>query len=227
MSDTWNRPPPPGFQGFHPDKPIHIYIRGLPHFRQDGATYFVTFRLADSLPQSKLRELRTIKQQWERNHQPPYSHTALRALSRETMRRAERWLDAGYGACLLKDKHCAAHVVGAIHHFEGERCDLGCYAVMPNHVHVVMRPLEPEEHPLESILQSWKRHTSYEINRHVGRRGTLWQEESFDRIIRDEEQLYRAIQYIGRNPTFAGLRDGEFVLWVNPEWEKLGWGFEP
>lgn len=226
LSEAWNRPPPPGFQGLHPDKPIHVYTRNLPHFRQDGATYFVTFRLADSLPQSKLRELRALKREWERKHRPPHSRDVLRALSRETMRRAEKWLDAGYGACLLKNKECASHLVSAMHHFEGERCELGCYAIMPNHAHAVMRPLEPEKHPLEKILQSWKRHTACEINRLVGRSGTLWQEESFDRIIRDEEHLYRAIQYIGRNPGFAGRHDGEFVLWMNPEWEKLGWRFE-
>lgn len=142
------------------------------------------------------------------------------------MRHAEKWLDAGYGACLLKNETCAAHVVDAMHYFEGDRCELGCYVIMPNHVHLVIRPLEPEEDPLESILQSWKRHTAYRINRHVGRRGALWQEESFDRIIRDEDHLYRSIQYIGRTPAFAGLRDGEFVLWINPAWEKLGWRFE-
>jgi hypothetical protein len=58
----WNLPPPPGFQGLHPDQPITVYQRHLPHWRQDGATYFVTFRLADSLPQSKLDELAALKE---------------------------------------------------------------------------------------------------------------------------------------------------------------------
>ena len=55
--ETWNREAPPGFQGLHSDIPVTFYYRHLPHWRQDGATYFVTFRLADSLPQMKLREL--------------------------------------------------------------------------------------------------------------------------------------------------------------------------
>ena len=66
----WNLPPPPGFQGLHPDKPITVYQRHLPHWRQDGATYFVTFRLADSLPQSKLDELAALKEAWGRRHAP-------------------------------------------------------------------------------------------------------------------------------------------------------------
>lgn len=142
------------------------------------------------------------------------------------MERIEGWLDEGHGSCLLRDLHCATHVVDALQHFEGDRHEMGCFVVMPNHVHLVVRPLQPKTHPLESILQSCKRHASREINQQLGRRGTLWQEESFDRILRDEAHLYRAIQYIGRNPSKARLKDGEYVLWMNPEWEKRGWGFE-
>src|SRR6516165_10187995 len=64
----WNLPAPPGFQGLHPDKPVTVYQRHLPHWRQEGATYFVTFRLADSLPQYKLDELAALKEESERRH---------------------------------------------------------------------------------------------------------------------------------------------------------------
>src|SRR5438270_11212711 len=66
----WNLPAPPGFQGLDPDKPVTVYQRHLPHWRQDGATYFVTFRLADALPQSKLDELAELQAAWERQHPP-------------------------------------------------------------------------------------------------------------------------------------------------------------
>jgi hypothetical protein len=56
--------------------------------------------------------------------------------------------------------------------------------------------------------------------------GPLFQEECFDRILRDEEHLYRALQYIGRNPSKAGLRRDACPTWVRPEWEALGWRFE-
>ena len=49
-----NPAPPPGFRGLNPEQPVQIYYRHLPHWRQAGATYFVTFRLADALPQEKL-----------------------------------------------------------------------------------------------------------------------------------------------------------------------------
>jgi hypothetical protein len=69
-----NLPSPPGFQGLHPDKPVTTYVRHLPHWRQGGATYFVTFRLGDSLPQSKLDELDQMRREWEQQHPPPRSN---------------------------------------------------------------------------------------------------------------------------------------------------------
>jgi hypothetical protein len=56
--------------------------------------------------------------------------------------------------------------------------------------------------------------------------GELWQEESFDRIIRDEEHLYRCIQYIGNNARTANILRARWRRWLRPEWEALGWRFE-
>lgn len=242
----WNLPAPPGFQGLHPDKPLTMYLRHLPHWRQEGATYFVTFRQSDSLPQAKLDELEQMRREWEQQHPPPhpvgrfckpsattgrfakpsYSDEQLEEFSREMMRRVEQWLDQGMGSCRLKDRAAAKLVVDAMHHFDGQRYELGSYVVMPNHVHAIVRPLLCDEEPLERILQSWKRHAAREINRRLGLVGPFWQEESFDRIIRDEEHLWRAIQYIGANPSKAGLTRDQCPTWVRPEWVKLGWKFE-
>jgi REP element-mobilizing transposase RayT len=223
----WNLPPPPGFQGLQPDKKLTVYVRHLPHWRQEGATYFVTFRLHDSLPQSKLNELESLRRQWEARHPPPRTTEQLEELGRESMRRQEYWLDKGMGSCRLKEPEAGKSLVNTMHFFDGNRYEVGCYVVMPNHVHTIVRPLRSEDEPLERILQSWKLHTALEINRQFGLQGTLWQEESFDRIIRDEEHLYRAIQYIGANPGKAGGLDREHCpMWIRPEWEELGWKFE-
>ena len=66
-------PAPPGFRGWDPDKRVRIYTRHLPHWRQDGATYFVTFRLADSLPEAKLTEIKNLRAWWEHNYPEPRS----------------------------------------------------------------------------------------------------------------------------------------------------------
>jgi len=79
---------------------------------------------------------------------------------------------------------------------------------------------------LEKILQQWKGSSARSINLMLNQIGTLWQRESFDSIIRDPVHLYRVIQYIGRNPTKAGLSAGTYRLWIRPDWVDLGWGFE-
>jgi hypothetical protein len=192
----------------------------------------VTFRLADSLPQLKLRELESLKQAWLREAGGPSADcrstlaNTLDELTRKVMQHVEDWLDQGMGECWLKRPELRQIVVDALHHFDGVRYELGCYVIMPNHVHLVMLPLCPQEHPLETLLQGRKIHTSLEINTKLARTGAVWQEESFDRIIRDEEHLWRCIQYIGRNPERAHLTAGEWVRWIRPSWQECGYGFE-
>ena len=222
----WNLPPPPGYQGLREDLALTVYQLGLPHWRQEGATYFVTFRLHDSLPQTKLVELRAIKADWERRHPPPRSVEVLEDLTRETMRRVEMWLDQGMGCCCLRSPSASRVVEETLHATDGTACELDCYVIMPNHVHAVVRPLHSTVTSLEKVLQSWKGATARTINAHLGRSGTLWQRESFDRIIRDEEHLWRTIQYIGENPRKANLDESAYRLWIRPERNSLGWGFQ-
>jgi putative transposase len=222
----WNLEPPPGFQGLDPHKPLQVYWRHLPHWRQDRATYFVTFRLADSLPQNKLNELRSIKREWELMSATMRSTETLEELVLRKMQEVERLLDQGIGECHLKDVRIAEIVEEAMRHFDGQQYELGCCVVMPNHVHAIVRPLNADVHPLENLLQSWKGYVSRKANQILKRCGTFWQDESFDRIIRDEEHLYNAIQYIGRNPRMAHLSTDETRRWISPSWVELGWRFE-
>jgi REP element-mobilizing transposase RayT len=228
----WNRPAPPGFEGLDSRKPLHVYYRNLPHWRQDGASYFVTFRLADSLPQCKLDELRQIKVEFERraaNRPIQEDHVTAMIndrLSRELFEKNEQWLDQESGRCLLRNPACAEHIIGAMHHFDGSRYELGCYVVMANHVHAIVRPLLPDRYALEELLGSWKKYSARRIREALGEQGELWQEESYDRIIRDEEHLWRVIQYIRANPLCAGVTDPSIPLWIRPEWVSLGWQFE-
>jgi putative transposase len=197
----------------------------MPHWRQPGATYFVTFRLGDSLPQAKLRELEGIRREWDRQHPPPHSEAAMQQLAKHLASYTEAWLDQGFGSCLLRQESLRMHAISAMHHFDEDRYELDAYVVMPNHVHAIIRPLQWREQPLEFILKSWKQFSSTQIHRDIGGEGALWQEESYDRIIRDEEHLYRCLQYINLNPTKAKLAPHEFTLWIRPNWIPLGWGF--
>lgn len=221
----WNLPPP-GFQGLRDDLPLTVHHRTLPHWRQDGATYFVTFRLADSLPQTKLQELRHFKREWELQNPPPRSNEAEETITQHVIQRVERWLDQGMGSCVLQSSALSRFLAQALHARDDTHYELGCYVVMPNHAHVIVRPLDPAAYSLDKILKSWKASSACAINRELSVNGTLWQHESFDRIIRDEEHLYRVIQYIGRNPRLAGLSMDDVRLWIRPSWVELGWDFE-
>jgi REP element-mobilizing transposase RayT len=101
-------------------------------------------------------------------------------------------------------------------HFEGVRCAVSCHVVMPNHVHVVARAWEG--YALEDTLQSWKRYSGRRINR-LGDRGgeRLWQEESFDRIVRDTSHLRRVVRYLEKNAESIGCSQR---FWLRPEWEE-------
>jgi REP element-mobilizing transposase RayT len=223
---SWNLPAPTGIESLRDDLPVSWYQQDLPHLRQDGATYFVTIRLADSLPQSKLRELRQFRNEWLMKHPPPRSHALLDELSQKLMRRVERWLDQNMGSCLLRQEKYAFAVAAAMRRDDGLHHELGCYVVMPNHVHAIVRPLTPKTKPLETLLQIWKGKSARDINLIRDSSGTIWQRESFDRIVRDPEHLYRVIQYIGRNPAKAGLATDHFQLWIRQSWVAQGWNFE-
>ena len=221
----WNLAAPPGFQGLRDDLDLKVHMRHLPHWRQDGATYYATFRLGDSLPQPKLRELSFLRKERNRQHPQPRSKEESEEFAREIMKKVEVWLDQGMGSCVLGNADASATVARAMHFFDGKRYQLAAYIIMPNHVHVIVQPMVYVDDPLERIIHSWKRHSARQINEKLGRSGSLWQKESFDRIVRDEEHLYRCIQYIGSNAKKAGLPLHTCKRWLCPEWEKLGWGF--
>jgi 1-hydroxy-2-methyl-2-(E)-butenyl 4-diphosphate synthase len=168
----------------------------LPHWRIPGATYSVTFRIKDSLPASVLKEYEREKslllEQLDRGQQ---LREEIRALT-ETL--IEPALHAAEGPRPLADAAIAAMVESALKHFDGERYDLLAWSVMPNHVHVLLTPREG--HELEKILQSWKTHSATQANRMLGKSGTFWQEEYYDHIVRDGEDLRHQVKYILANP---------------------------
>lgn len=221
-----NLPVPPGFRGLREDLPVTIYTRHLPHWRQEGATYFVTFCQADAHSDSKHYELASLRAEWERRHPVPRSNAAWDELFRAMWNLEEESLDQSHGSCRLGNPDCAGIVVDTMHHFDGQRYQLNCYVVMSNHVHAVLKPLDPAIESLEKILQTWKRYSAQRINELCDDTGTFWQQESFDRIVRDEEHLYRCLQYIGRNPRKCGRTPESCQLWLREDWQELGWRFE-
>jgi REP element-mobilizing transposase RayT len=220
----WNLDPPPDFRGLDPDLPVAVYYRHLPHWRQEGATYYVTFHLTDALPQAKIRELQAIRREWEAKQPPPRTEAQWESYAREVTVKAERWIDEGHGRCYFRASEHAKLLADALLHFQDKRYLVSCFTVMPNHCHLVVKPYPG--HELEKILQAWKGYVSHQVNLAHNQTGSIWQQESYDRIVRDEEHLYRVIQYIGRNAAKAGIDRRDWVRWIHPAWQQAGWDFE-
>lgn len=115
----------------------------------------------------------------------------------------DRILDAGHGACVLREATCAEIVEDALLYADDERYRLLSWCIMPNHVHVVAGQIEG--YPLDVVVQAWKSTASHQINLHLGRKGRLWRREYFDRFMRDNDHLSTTIEYVEQNPVAAGL----------------------
>ena len=194
---------------------VKIRDRGrLPHWEKEGATYFVTFRLADSLPHAVLERIES-----ERQAIITTAHQLHRELSPDERRKIQRlstpvveqYLDSGTGACHLQNPSVAQEVASALRYFDEKRYRLFAWCVMPNHVHVVVKILPG--HRLSDVIHSWKSFSVRKANRILGLQGAFWQREYYDHLIRNQGELERAICYVVENPEKAKLSEWKWV-WV-------------
>ena len=160
------------------------YRRRLPHFQPDDAYLFVTWRLHGSLPAA-----------------PP---DVVHATAGHQFVAQDRALDWADGARWLSDSRVAHAVAETILAGESERAfyELMAWAVMPNHVHVLVLPKVPLAH-----ITHWiKGRTAREANLLLGRPGeAFWQDESYDHWARTPEEAEKIVRYIEGNPVAAGL----------------------
>jgi REP element-mobilizing transposase RayT len=187
-----------------------IHGRGyLPHVKREGASYFVTFRLADSLPKEVLLKFELEKAERLRRlndfaKRCESINDSEEEIARDFRRKVERFLDKGAGACHLQRADIADLVAAAMRHFHENRYLLREWVVMPNHAHAIVWPMP--NHLLSDILKSWKQFSSRRAKKIVGmREEPFWQPESYDHWIRNDEEKARIIRYIRNNPVTAGL----------------------
>jgi REP element-mobilizing transposase RayT len=100
----------------------------------------------------------------------------------------------------------------AIRHFDYARYELHGFVVMNDHVHVLVQPCPGFR--LQDIVQSWKSFTANRMQRVSGRRGVVWQDEYFDRVVRDDAEYEQKRDYIMYNP---------YKRW--PEMESYPWAW--
>ena len=156
-----------------------------PTIFRPGLVQVVTFRLPDALPAAKMRQvLETV----------PGHRAHLRI---------DQYLDAGLGSCLLARPEFAQIVEDSLLHFDAERYRMLAWVVMPNHVHAIFEVIDG--HPLGRVIAGWKSFTANQINKQLGKSGSLWQPDYFDRYMRDADHFRRAVEYVHYNPVRAGL----------------------
>ena len=184
----------------------------LPHWEQDGRTYFVTFRTGDSIPAELARAFQEELDIWLIAHPKPWSEEVAQEYWDRFASRIEKWLDEAHGACVLRRPELANIVGGAFGFHVGKRCTQHAWVVMPNHVHALFSLIGNVD--LSSLLHSWKSFTANEINRHTGKTGTFWQKDYLDRLIRNSKHFWACARYIRKNP--AKLHPGTYLLWEAP-----------
>lgn len=200
----------PPFKFFDPNSSSQITHNRVPHFEQTNATYFVTFRLSDAIPREPLANFILQKNEWMATKPPrPWPIEIENEYHRLFSKRFERWLDRGYGSCVLKNPEIAVILKNTFEYFEGERTLLHAWVVMPNHVHVLFSQLG--NHTLSSIMHSWKGFSARQINAYRKHSGTVWQKSYFDRMIRDWNHFTKCARYIRNNPIKAKLSSDQFL----------------
>jgi REP element-mobilizing transposase RayT len=161
-----------------------------------------------------LKELNLRKENWHKAYQQ------LSALEKEEASKSKDGLFFAWFDELLANSKQAPQILDrediqriiaeAFKYFDKQRYQLVTYCIMPNHVHVLILPQIQESGEMYSpahIVYTWKRYTANGINRVLNRKGSLWHEASYDRMVRNEREFYNTMHYIIKNPVKAHLVD--------------------
>ncbi len=193
------------------NSPHDYYHRHLPHWQPAGAEYFATFRLKGSLPQTAIEQLK-IEQKLLKKEATDIANSADTEKTRreKIFKRYEDLLDgATFGPTWLKNAEIAEIVADSIFFFDQSEYDLYAFTIMSNNVHMVFKLLQSygdsKKYPVTSIIGRLKSYTANECNKKLNRSGSFWQDESWDRVIRNNDELERIIRYVLYNPVKAGL----------------------
>lgn len=181
-----------------------FHRRNLPHLHYDEGIYFITYRLTDTIPLQVL----------EQYHEELITKDIKELNTKQIIffQKYNEYLDnALHGHDYLIKDEFAGIIKDTLHYPEGKDYFLICYCIMPNHVHLVFRLLKDNK-GISKIMQSIKRISGRNCNKLLNKEGTFWKDKSFDRLVRDDVELYNIINYVINNPVKAGLVD-DWTKW--------------
>lgn len=198
-----------------------FYRRKLPHWQPEGQMFFITFRLANSLPVQIIQELEAERERERQDIREKFGGAQQRdelyKLEKKYFGRFDAWLDrcTEESPRWLADENIAQIVADELHALDGVRYRLIAYCLMSNHGHLV---IDTEEHhikpnhtgvtapyPLTDTLKRLKGRTARFCNLALGQNGPFWHHESYDHVVRDQKEYERIIGYTLNNPVKAGL----------------------
>jgi putative transposase len=182
----------------------------LPHWQPAGATFFITMRLAGSIPNHIIAQYKAQKNIEENElkrifpNDPLLLADQLYDLDKKYFGIFDKELDKSNEPYWLKEKAIAEIIKESIAFFEGKELNTHAYCIMPNHLHWVFTHNE-EAQVLWRILQRMKRYTGTQCNKLLQRQGQFWEEESYDHIVRDAKEFDNIVWYTLQNPIKAGF----------------------
>lgn len=168
----------------HSPVTIRLTHRKLPHWEVEHGRYFITVRCADSLPEQVLARLVEIHRTMERL---PVSSAGSVVAQRRQFLTLEKYLDAGHGACPLRQPAAAKIVVDELSALRDWQIDVPHLTVMPNHWHALLVPQDSEAHSPSQIMKRVKGRTAKRIRQLLPGHGRFWQGEWFDRWVRGKD----------------------------------------
>lgn len=205
----------------HPMEKKEAYQHLLPHFQQPGQAWLVTFCLWDAVAQDTLRDytnkLSSLTWKIDNRKRRQLYDQRLKELEQECQRNRRLYFNA-YDRLMAKNtdrtidltrEEIREIIIDTITQEANVPLENYAWCIMPNHVHWVFRIRERDYHGnpvyLSDILASIKEKTTRKINHVLGRKGSLWQKESFETTIRNHQKLVRAIEFTLNNPVAAHL----------------------
>lgn len=183
------------------------YHHRLPHFHTPGQDFFITWCLNSAVPSHALKkyslQLDTAKTKIEQARKQECAAIQISDLKKQYNQIRKKSLKA-FHDLLDSQKEPEVNLSKQIHSdqikksllfWEEEKISNMAFSIMPNHIHWVIgvNKADSVNIPvyLQDILYSVKRYTASKINPRENRHGRLWQKESHDTTIRDENHLQR------------------------------------
>ncbi|MFH1250040.1 MAG: transposase [bacterium] len=191
-----------------------FYRRNLPHYQPESGIFFISYRLNFDLPLEIIEKLIKHKQEFGKRKRES-KNKIEKSAELDFEKQQFYFVDNYLGLCknspkYLSDPNIAQIVMDSLFLMNQKQYELYCFCVMPNHVHVLLKPQEKKEgtfYSFAEILKGHKGSTARKANIFLKKTGSFWHKESYDQLVRSQREFEDTVWYIINNPVKAHLID--------------------